>query len=160
MPSPSEKQDFSKNRVLSEVQRPTPKYIPAAFFHFRGQLTFAISLINRNLISNIWLLSNREAAASGTAVSLLLKSPGAVDWGNTELDFQTLQVLWPQSIDHPRPCSLWPLESGSPMSENPVFQQWLGKGEVPASSVLHMPQKRLQEWCPGRRCWSSPFRGV
>lgn len=79
MPSPSEKQDFSKNRVLSEVQRPTPKYIPAAFFHFRGQLTFAISLINRNLISNIWLLSNREAAASGTAVSLLLKSPGAVD---------------------------------------------------------------------------------
>lgn len=36
----------------------------------RGQLTFTISFINRNLISNILLLSNRETAPSGTAVSL------------------------------------------------------------------------------------------
>lgn len=47
----------------------------------RGQLTFAISFINRNLISNILLLSNRETAPSGTAVSLLLGTHEAAGLG-------------------------------------------------------------------------------
>lgn len=71
MPSSSEMQDSSKNHVLSEVQRNQilSTFLDHFFFFYvGGQLTFTISFINRNLISNIWSLSNKEAAASGVVL--------------------------------------------------------------------------------------------
>lgn len=74
---------------------------PKHFSSQRGQLTFAISFINRNLISNILLLSNRKQPPVGLQYLCswgLMKLQG---WGNTKLNSQVLERSLHRWHPHP-----------------------------------------------------------